>query len=124
MFRVVASTSRYRAAIAALKAERPMIAGQQERAEAARAEAAEAAHALARGPEPVSVFISRKTQRLYVRQAFEPMFDIPVTIRDPDLPIGTHIFTAVERGGGKGDVQWNVVSLVGSKVGMTETTHK
>jgi len=93
-------------------------------AEAARAEAAEAAHALARGPEPVSVFISRKTQRLYVRQAFEPMFDIPVTIRDPDLPIGTHIFTAVERGGGKGEVQWNVVSLVGSKVGMTETTHK
>jgi hypothetical protein len=92
--------------------------------EAARAEAAEAAHAFARGPEPVSVFISRKTQRLYVRQAFEPMFDIPVTIRDPDLPIGTHIFTAVERGGGKGDVQWNVVSLVGSNVGMTETTHK
>ena len=38
-------------------------------AEAARAEAAEAANALARGPEPVSVFISRKTQRLYVRQA-------------------------------------------------------
>jgi hypothetical protein len=28
-------------------------------AEAARAEAEEAAHALARGPEPVSVFISR-----------------------------------------------------------------
>jgi hypothetical protein len=93
-------------------------------AEAERAEAAEAAHALARGPEPVSVFISRQTQRLYVRQAFEPMFDIPITIRDPDLPIGTHIFTALERGGGKGDVQWNVVSLVGSNVGTTETTYK
>jgi L,D-transpeptidase catalytic domain len=93
-------------------------------AEAARAEATEAGHALARGPEPVSVFISRKTQRLYVRQAFEPMFDIPVTIRDPDLPIGTHIFTAVKQGGGKGDVQWNVVSLVGSNVGVTETSYK
>ena len=91
-------------------------------AEAARGEAAEAAHALARGPEPVSVFISRKTQRLYVRQTFEPMFDIPVTIRDPDLPIGTHVFTALERGGGK--MQWNVVSLVGSHVGVTGTTHK
>jgi hypothetical protein len=93
-------------------------------AEAARAEAAEAAHALARAPEPVSVFISRKTQRLYVRQAFEAMFDIPITIRDPDLPIGTHVFTALERGGGKGDMQWNVVSLVGTNVGMTETTYK
>ena len=92
-------------------------------AEAARAEAAEAAHVLARGPEPVSVFISRKTQRLYVRQAFEPMFDIPVTIRDPDLPIGTHVFTALEQGGGKGNVQWSVVSLGGSNVGI-ETTYK
>ena len=90
-------------------------------AEAARVEAEEAAHALARAPEPVSVFISRKTQRLYVRQAFEPIFDIPVTIRDPDLPIGTHVFTALERGGGKGDMQWSVVSLVGSNVGMAET---
>ena len=89
-------------------------------AEAARVEADEVAHALAR-PEPVSVFISRKTQRLYVRQAFEAVFDIPITIRDPDLSIGTHVFTALERGGGKRDMQWSVVSLVGSNVGMTET---
>jgi hypothetical protein len=78
-------------------------------AEEARAEAEEAEHALARA-EPVSVFISRKTQRLYVRQAFEPVFDIPITIRDPDLPIGTHVFTTLERDGGKGDMQWIVVS--------------
>jgi hypothetical protein len=53
-------------------------------AEAVRAEAAEAANALARALEPVSVFISHETQRLYVRQAFEPILDIPVTFRDPD----------------------------------------
>ena len=72
-------------------------------------------------PAPQSRFRSllvARIQRLYVRQAFEPMFDIPVTIRDPDLPIGTHVFTALERGGGKGDMQWSVVSLVGSNVGM------
>jgi len=89
-------------------------------AAAARVEAEEAAHALAR-PEPVSVFVSRKTQRLYVRQAFEPLFETAITIRDPDLPIGTHVFTALERGGGKEDMQWSVVSLVGSNVGITET---
>ena len=65
-------------------------------AERARAEAAEAARA-SPPMEPVSVFISRKTQRLYIRQAFQPILDIPVTIRDPDLPIGTHVFTALER---------------------------
>jgi hypothetical protein len=97
-------------------------------AEAARAEAAEAANALARTLEPVSVFISRKTQRLYVRQAFQPIFDIPVTVREPDLPIGTHVLTALERGGGKGDMQWSVVSLVGrsnvNTVEMQGPTHK
>jgi hypothetical protein len=89
-------------------------------AEEARSEAEQAAHALAR-PEPVSVFISRKTQRLYVRQAFEPIFDVPITIRDSDLPIGTHVFTALERGGREGELQWSVVSFVGSNVPMTET---
>ena len=81
-------------------------------AETARAEAAEAARKAARALEPVSVFISRKTQRLYVRQAFQPILEIPITIRDPDLPIGTHVFTAMERPG-NGDMQWSVVSLVG-----------
>ena len=66
-------------------------------AETARAAAAEAARQVARQLEPVSVLISRKTQRLYVRQAFEPILESPVTIADPDRPIGTHVFTAMER---------------------------
>ena len=84
--------------ITALAATREAAAA----AEVARAEAAEAASALARALEPASVFISRKTQRLYVRQAFQPIFDISITLRDPDLPIGTHVFTALQRGGDNG----------------------
>jgi hypothetical protein len=83
-------------------------------AENARVLAAEAAHAVARNLEPVSVFISRKTQRLYVRQAFRPILESPVTIENPDRPIGTHVFTAMERGGGDGQMRWTVVSLRGS----------
>jgi hypothetical protein len=48
-------------------------------------------------PEPVSVFISRAAQRLYLRRGFEAILDVPITIRDPEKPIGTHIFTAVAR---------------------------
>jgi hypothetical protein len=44
-------------------------------AETARAAAAETARQVARELDPVSVLISRKTQRLYVRQAFEPIFE-------------------------------------------------
>ena len=46
-------------------------------AEAARVAAAEAAREVARELEPVSVFISRKTQRLYVRRAFQPILESP-----------------------------------------------
>ena len=80
-------------------------------AEAARAVAAEAARQIAREFQPVSVLISRKTQRLYVRQAFAPVFESPVTIADPDRPIGTHVFTAAERTTDDAKLRWNGVSL-------------
>jgi hypothetical protein len=83
-------------------------------AENARVLAAEAAQAVARDLDPVSVFISRKTQRLYVRQAFRPILESPITIENPDRPIGTHVFTGMERGGGDGQMRWTVVSLRGN----------
>ena len=82
-------------------------------AETARVAAAEAARQVARELQPVSVLISRKTQRLYVRQAFEPIFESPVTIADSDRPIGTHVFTAIERTTDDASLRWNVVSLSG-----------
>jgi len=79
-------------------------------AEKARVAATEAARAAARDLEPVSVFISRKTQRLYARQSFQPILESPVTIQDADRPIGTHVFTAMERSGDAG-MRWSVISL-------------
>lgn len=62
---------------------------------------------------PVSVFISRATQRLYVRRAFEPILESPATILDADRPIGTHVFTAMDRINGDTDMRWSVVSVDG-----------
>ena len=84
-------------------------------AEGQRLAAVEAARQVARELEPVSVLISRKTQRLYVRQGFEPILESPVTIQDPDRPIGTHIFTAMERTDGEASLRWSVVSLQGGR---------
>jgi len=81
-------------------------------AETEQVAAAKAAREVAREREPVSILISRKTQRLYVRQAFEPVLESPVTIVDADRPIGTHVFTAVERADGEANMRWNLVSLV------------
>ena len=84
-------------------------------ADRARVAAADAARKATRELEPVSVFISRKNQRLYVRQALQPILEIPVTVRDADRPIGTYVFTAMERSGTH--VRWSLVSLVSEKDG-------
>jgi lipoprotein-anchoring transpeptidase ErfK/SrfK len=60
-------------------------------------------------PGPVSVFISRKAGMLYVRKGFSPVFEAPVTIAQADMPLGTHVFTALAKDGGA--LRWNVVSL-------------
>jgi lipoprotein-anchoring transpeptidase ErfK/SrfK len=61
--------------------------------------------------EPVSVFISRKAGRLYVRQGYEPLFDVAVTIHDPDAPIGTHLYTALDFSQDRTIMRWSAVTL-------------
>ncbi len=70
--------------------------------------------------EPVSVFISRATQKLYVRrnthkpwpdggEVFDATIEVPVTIRDPDQPIGTHVFTAMALN--DSGLRWTAVTI-------------
>jgi hypothetical protein len=106
--------AQFEAAKAEVQPKLDAVAGARQAAadaDAARATAAEAANRAMRELEPVSVLVSRATQRLYVRQGFEPVLDVPVTIQDPDRPIGTHIFTAMERTGDEAKLRWSVVSL-------------
>jgi hypothetical protein len=67
------------------------------------------------GPVSVSVYISRKTGRLYVRKGFEEVFDAPVTIAQPERPLGTHMFTALV-GNDETRLRWNVASLPTERV--------
>ena len=76
-------------------------------AEATKTAALDAAREAKRKLRPVSVFISLKIQRLYVRQALEPVFESPVTVRDPDKPIGTHIYTALGYANEGAVVRWS-----------------
>jgi hypothetical protein len=78
-------------------------------AEGRQGDAAKAAREAKLALEPVSVFISRTTQRLYVRRGFEATMEVPVTIRDRDKPIGTHVFTAVA--GGDRGLRWTAVTI-------------
>ena len=91
-------------------------------AEAAAQDAAKAAREAKLALQPVSVFISRATQKIYVRrptrdrapeagEMFDTILEVPITIRNADKPIGTHVFTAVapaNRG-----LRWTAVTIDG-----------
>jgi len=76
-------------------------------------------------PGPISVYISRKLAKLFVRKGFTEVFEAPVTIAQPDEPLGTHVFTALE-GHPDGTMRWNVASLSTDRVvkpGKYQTTY-
>jgi hypothetical protein len=62
-------------------------------------------------PAPVSVFISKKLGKLFVRKGFEAVFDSAVTIANPERPLGTHVFTAADFTDDHAAMRWFLVSL-------------
>ena len=101
---------------AAAAAKEAAKAAQTRKAATAKA-ASEAKLAL----EPVSIYISRATQKLYVRRpthkpapdgggvVFDATIEVPVKIRNPERPIGTHVFTAVARN--ESGLRWTAVTI-------------
>jgi hypothetical protein len=59
----------------------------------------------------VAVFVSRKEQKIFVRQGFVPLFDMPVVIDQPDQPLGTHVFTAMEVTENGSGMRWNLMTV-------------
>lgn len=80
-------------------------------AEKAKIAAVEAAAAAKRKTLPVSIFISAKAKKLFVRQGNEAVFDADISVTDADEKLGTHVFTALDFANGGNDVRWNVVSI-------------
>lgn len=88
--------------------------------ETKKADAIKAAGEAKLALEPVSIYISRATQRLYVRRAtrkpvpdggevFDATIEVPVKIRNPEKRIGTHVFTAMARS--DAGLRWSAVTI-------------
>jgi hypothetical protein len=73
---------------------------------------------------PISVFVSRKLSRLFVRQRFTPLFDAPIRIENPDEPLGTHVFTLLESQDEGASFRWNAVSMPGTSYGSATGSNK
>jgi hypothetical protein len=90
-------------------------------AETKNAASAKAATQAKLALEPVSIYISRATQKLYVRrnthkpapdgggEVFDATIEAPVTIRNPEKRIGTHVFTAMARK--DAGLRWSAVTI-------------
>lgn len=87
------------------------LAPQKKRLASARAALARYKEEEKQRAKPISVFISGKTGRLYARQGWYPVLDIPVKIENPRVALGTHLFTAIDNKDGTQDVEWNVVTV-------------
>src|SRR6202140_3206905 len=73
---------------------------------------------------PISVFVSRKLGKLFVRRGFSPLFDVPVKIENPEEPLGTHVFTAMEFQNEDAAIRWTVVSMPDEFPNMSEGSTK
>ncbi|MDE2379971.1 L,D-transpeptidase [Bradyrhizobium sp.] len=115
------------AAKADAQPKRDAVAATRDAAKAAaakKADTARAANDAKLALEPVSVYVSRATQKLYVRrnthrpapdgggEVFDTSIEVPVTIRNPDRPIGTHVFTAMAKS--EAGLRWSVVTIDGA----------
>ena len=90
-------------------------------AEKRKADVAKASNDAKLAVEPVSIYISRATNKLYVRrnthkpapdgggEVFDTSIEVPVAIRDPGRKIGTHIFTAMAKS--DSGLRWSAVTI-------------
>jgi hypothetical protein len=59
----------------------------------------------------VAVFVSRKEKKIFVRQGMVPMFDMPISIDNPDQPLGLHVFTAMGTTDDGAGMRWNLMTI-------------
>jgi hypothetical protein len=76
-----------------------------------RREAAAALKASARAEAPISIFVSRKAGKVYIRQAWVPIHAAPVTFTDGGPALGTHVYLAMGPAADGETMNWLSVSL-------------
>jgi uncharacterized protein YjbI with pentapeptide repeats/lipoprotein-anchoring transpeptidase ErfK/SrfK len=57
---------------------------------------------------------------LFVRQRFKSVLDLPISFRDPEVSLGTHVFTMVRREGNEARPKWVAVSLEGDAANVLD----
>ncbi|SFV34749.1 L,D-transpeptidase family protein [Hyphomicrobium facile] len=60
--------------------------------------------------KPVSVLVSLRAKRLYIRQGIDPLLEAPITVAPLPHRVGTHVFTAMRYSTDPNTFDWRLVS--------------
>jgi lipoprotein-anchoring transpeptidase ErfK/SrfK len=60
--------------------------------------------------KPISVLVSLRAQRLYIRQGVDPLLEAPIEVAPLPHKVGTHVFTAMRYGADPNTFDWRLVS--------------
>lgn len=75
--------------------------------------AREAASVAGRRHAPLSVLISGKEGLVIIKQGQRPVYEAPFTLRDPQIPLGTHLFVATSPFDDSGKLRWSQLTFTG-----------
>ena len=59
------------------------------------------------------------TGHLFIRQAFTRVFDAPVSFKNPNKPLGTHVYSAMTFAPGDAKTQWIAITIDGADAAST-----
>ena len=117
------SFAEVQARFSAAKAARDIAASALRDAEtdlmSAKRELADANKEIRLRSKPISVLVSLRAQRIYVRQGTEPVLEAPIAIAPLPGPLGTHVFTAMRYGSDPNTFDWRLVSAQVPAAGKT-----
>ena len=67
---------------------------------------------------PISIFVSRKEKKLFVRRNFKPIYEAPVAF-EGDQPLGTHVYTATNAPADGPTLHWVTMSIASANPALS-----
>ena len=101
-------------AVAASKARRDVLKDRYTTAQTAllgaRKGLKRAKKAYERRQRPITVLLSKRDKKLYVRQGYDPVMKADIEFENPEAPLGTHVFQATGYTPDGTDLTWQTVT--------------
>lgn len=66
--------------------------------------------AFERRQRPITVLLSKHSNKLYVRQGYDPVMQADIEFENPEAPLGTHVFHAIDYSADGTDLNWQATT--------------